>query len=98
MNSVCLIPPGQPSTNPRLVKEADALAEAGYNVSVICAHWADWADITDTELLASRAWGKSVRYVGGEPGANSGSYLWSRARHGLSVRLARAGLDKQFQS
>jgi len=32
MSTVCLVTPGQPSTNPRLVKEADALAEAGYDV------------------------------------------------------------------
>jgi glycosyltransferase involved in cell wall biosynthesis len=99
MPSVCLITPGQPSTNPRLVKEADALSEAGYNVSVICAHWADWADETDRVLLNSRVWGKSVRYVGGAPDARDGRYLLSRARHGFSNRLSRvAGLDKQLQS
>ena len=29
MSRICLLTPGQPSTNPRLVKEADALADAG---------------------------------------------------------------------
>ena len=32
---ICLLTPGQPSTNPRLVKEADVLAEAGFDVHVV---------------------------------------------------------------
>ncbi len=53
---VCLVTTGQPSTNPRLVKEADALVEAGYRVRVIGAHWADWAVPFDEELRGSRGW------------------------------------------
>ena len=54
---VCLVTTGQPSTTPRLVKEADALAASGYEVHVVAAHWADWATKMDGELLASRSWG-----------------------------------------
>jgi glycosyltransferase involved in cell wall biosynthesis len=53
---VCLVSTGQPSTNPRLVKEADALAAAGFDVHAICSHWADWADQADAPLLAGRRW------------------------------------------
>ena len=53
---VCLLTTGQPSTNPRLVKEANALAEAGFDVQVIGAHWAEWADAFDARLLAPRPW------------------------------------------
>lgn len=53
---ICLVTTGQPSTNPRLVKEADALVEAGHDVHVVGAHWADWADDSDLELLQSRRW------------------------------------------
>jgi hypothetical protein len=34
-----LVTPGHLSTNPRLVKEADALAAAGYQVSVVSARF-----------------------------------------------------------
>ena len=32
---ICLVSPGHLSSNPRLVKEADALHEAGYAVRVV---------------------------------------------------------------
>jgi len=38
---VCLVTTGQPACNPRLVKEADALAEAGFDVHVVAAYSAD---------------------------------------------------------
>ena len=53
---ICLVTTGQPSTNPRLVKEADALVEAGFAVEVIGAHWTSWAHDADRRLLASRQW------------------------------------------
>ena len=34
---VCLVSGGHPSSNPRLVKEADALAAAGYELTVVHA-------------------------------------------------------------
>ncbi|HEV3440391.1 MAG TPA: glycosyltransferase [Gemmata sp.] len=34
--SACLVAPGAPSSNPRLVKEANALAAAGFRVRVVC--------------------------------------------------------------
>src|SRR5712664_4131585 len=83
---ICLLTPGQPSTNPRLVKEADALAEAGFDVHVVYAHWADWAAETDRELLASRRWKWSC--VGGSPRGQAARYRWTRLRHGLSRRAA----------
>ncbi len=53
---VCLVTTGQPSTNPRLVKEADALTDSGFDVAVVGAHWTDWATAADQRLLASRPW------------------------------------------
>jgi glycosyltransferase involved in cell wall biosynthesis len=52
---VCILTPGHLSTNPRVVKEADALAGAGYKVSVIAADYAHWAREAD-RTLAGRAW------------------------------------------
>ena len=47
---VCLVTSGQPSTNPRLVKEADALSDAGYEVCVVYARFATWAVQADRQL------------------------------------------------
>ncbi len=44
---ICLITPGHLATDPRLVKEADALSEAGYEVSVIAGRFIAWADEAD---------------------------------------------------
>ena len=76
---VCLVTTGQPSSNPRAVKEADALTAAGYDVHVIGAHWADWADETDRDLLASRPWScELVRWRRREAPA---SFWAGRIRH-----------------
>jgi glycosyltransferase involved in cell wall biosynthesis len=54
MSRICIITPGHLSTNPRLVKEADALAEAGHMVSVIAANFAPWARQADAEFVGRR--------------------------------------------
>lgn len=48
--TICLVTTGHLSTNPRLVKEAEALAEAGYSVRVIATRFLEWADSTDRQL------------------------------------------------
>ena len=55
MARICLITPGHLSTNPRIVKEADALTEAGYDVRVIAADFAEWARAADAEFT-NRRW------------------------------------------
>jgi hypothetical protein len=62
---ILLISSGQPSLNPRLVKEADALCYAGYEVTVLYAYWNKWGTAHDKVLLARKAW-KAIR-VGGSP-------------------------------
>ena len=47
---ICLLTPGHLSTNPRIVKEADALVEAGHRVHVISADYSDWARRADAEF------------------------------------------------
>ena len=86
MAKICLLTPTQPSINPRLVKEADALAEAGHQVHVLCSHTVPWADHSDEILLRSRRW--TCSYVGGDPG--SARYWWSRVRHGMLRRFPQA--------
>lgn len=86
MAKICLLAPGQPSVDPRLVKEADALHEAGHEVHVVCAHYIDWADQADRQLLEKRAWG--CTYVGGDRKRNRATYAWARIRHGLLRRAS----------
>jgi glycosyltransferase involved in cell wall biosynthesis len=79
---VCLVTPGHLSTNPRLVKEADALAAAGCAISIVSARFIPWADEADSEF-ASRHW--TVRRVAFGP-------IAGRARHVAQSLRRRAGL------
>lgn len=87
---IVLITSGQPSLNPRLVKEADALATAGYHVTVLYAYWNDWGDGLDATLLATRKW-QSV-CAGGNPKNEKVIYFFSRLIHKLAKSVTRIGL------
>jgi glycosyltransferase involved in cell wall biosynthesis len=84
---IVLITSGQPSLNPRLVKEADALADAGYQVTVIYQHWNAWGTKYDTGLLAKKNW-RAIR-VGGAPNEKQSVYLLSRLMHKAGNVLAK---------
>ncbi|TDG35288.1 glycosyltransferase [Pedobacter changchengzhani] len=87
MSKIVLITSGQPSLNPRLVKEADALVEAGYEVTLIYQYWNDWATIADETLIASKKW-KAIR-VGGTPDTNRFSYWKLRIISKIANILSR---------
>ncbi len=53
---ICLITPGHVASTPRLVKNADALAAAGYEVHVVAGRHFPPADALDATLLAGAAW------------------------------------------
>ena len=53
---VCLISSVHLWVNPRLVKEADALVEEGYEVTVITVSQNDWASEMDDRLLRNKKW------------------------------------------
>lgn len=53
---VTVVTSGHPSTCPRMVKAADALAAAGYKVRLVSVDYIPWAAATDTELAARRHW------------------------------------------
>jgi glycosyltransferase involved in cell wall biosynthesis len=57
---VCLISSVHPWVNPRLIKEADALAAAGHDPVVVTKSVAGWAEALDARLLATKRW-PSVR-------------------------------------
>lgn len=84
---VLLVTSGQPSLNPRLVKEADTLADAGFEVTVLYAYWNDWGTRYDKALLPSRTW-RAIR-VGGAPGEKRFTYLISRLIYKASNLLIR---------
>jgi glycosyltransferase involved in cell wall biosynthesis len=84
----CLITTGQPATNPRLVKEADALAGAGYDVHVVAAHWGEWATEMDRGILASRSW--QMTLVDWRQAHDPSLFLRSRLRHWAFRKLTPA--------
>jgi glycosyltransferase involved in cell wall biosynthesis len=86
---VCLITPGHLSTNPRVVKEADALAGAGYDVTVIAATFQKWSREAD-EAFASRPW-RAVEPVPFGPLAPRRRRVTQVARYAMARSLERAG-------
>ncbi|EDM37133.1 hypothetical protein PBAL39_05023 [Pedobacter sp. BAL39] len=78
---------GQPSTNPRMVREADALANSGHDVLVIYAHWTFWATPFDQQMLKAKKWKAII--AGGSPSHSPLTYFISRLCHKLSSFLAR---------
>ncbi|PTM41745.1 hypothetical protein [Bosea sp. 124] len=52
---VCLVSPGHLSTNPRLVKEARALEEAGYAVQIVHGYYLPWG-VEQDRAIASPGW------------------------------------------
>ena len=85
---VLFITAGQPSLNPRLVKEADALTGAGYEVIVLYAYWNKWGTRYDQQLLAGKKW-KAIR-VGGDP--EQTPFPWAISR--LILKTAKYILQK----
>ncbi|MEZ5039042.1 MAG: hypothetical protein R2828_04095 [Saprospiraceae bacterium] len=80
-----MITTGQPSSNPRLVKEADALTAKGFQVSVYYCHWAKWADINDEKLLKEKEW--NAFRCGGHPNKNIVRWYFTRFRQKLARNL-----------
>ncbi len=84
---IILISSGQPTLNPRLVKEADALVEAGYDVEVIYQYWNDWGTVLDQSLLANKKW--SYKRIGGSPSAQKTIYFFTRLQHKIAKNLIK---------
>jgi len=81
---ICLVTPGQPSTNPRLVKEADALCEAGYDVQVVACKYQVWADEADA-AFEDRGW--PIEWLRYGAMASRPRDLWQRLRRRGSKEL-----------
>lgn len=87
LKKIVLLSSGQPSTNPRLVKEADALAGAGYTVVVIYQYWNHWATQFDRELLPQKKW-VSIR-VGGSHDEDTSAWWFSRLSQKFNILIAK---------
>lgn len=87
MKKIVLITTGQPSANPRLVKEADALQAAGFNVTVLYCFVTNWAVQSDNKLLHHVQW--KYKLAGGSPGKYHWQYSFTLLRSKLSRILMR---------
>ena len=86
VSKITLISSGQPSLNPRLVKEADTLILKGYEVTVIYQYWNEWATELDKKLLIDKNW-KAV-CVGGSPKKDKLKYFISRILQKVAILLS----------
>ncbi len=89
---IVLITTGQPSVNPRVVKEADALQAAGFDVTVLYSFFIQWAKEKDDVLLKNVAW--SFKMIGGGQTQNKNTYLFTRLRCKLNNILSKYAGNK----
>jgi glycosyltransferase involved in cell wall biosynthesis len=86
LKKIVLISSGQPSVNPRLVKEANALSSVGYEVSVIYSFWTHWAFAMDKKLFSTVNWKPIL--AGGSPHQNKFVYFLTRLRFKIVTLIA----------
>jgi len=80
MSSILLITTGQPSTNPRAVKEATTLDAAGYEVMFIYNFWTEWGLPFDEKIIKENP---NICWImaGADPVNNWVAYNLSRIKH-----------------
>ena len=78
---------GQPSANPRLVKEANSLVKEGFDVYVIYSYWTLWAWEADKFLFSKVVWKPIL--AGGNPFDQKSSYFFTRLRVKLFTLIAK---------
>ncbi|ACU06094.1 glycosyltransferase [Pedobacter heparinus] len=85
MKRITFITTGQPTTNPRLIKEAETLHNLGYQVKVICCFYQSWAQKFDQEIIDRNP--EMYIYCGGTPLRDKIPYFRSRLRQKICVLL-----------
>ena len=88
MKTIVLISSGQPSVNPRLVKEANILSSFGYKVYVIYSFWTHWAWEMDKKLFSTISWTPIL--AGGSPYKNKFLYLCTRLRFKTGILFGQS--------
>lgn len=91
MKRVTFITTGQPSTNPRLVKEVNSLIKFGYDVKVVYCYYQEWASKYDLKFLADHP--NTYFICGGNQKKNRFVYLMSRIRFKLANLLSKWTLE-----
>ena len=79
---IVLITTGQPSCNPRIVKEADSLSNACFDVTVLYSFFIQWAQEKDEVILKNVSW--KYIMVGGHGGDNKLLFFFTRLRFKIS--------------
>jgi len=82
---VCIVTPGQLGSSPRVVKEAQALREAGYDVHVIATRMLDRIEARDRDVLAAASW-RAERI----DARSRARWRWRRARQTMARVLFRS--------
>lgn len=85
---IVLVTTGQPSVNPRIVKEADVLCDAGHDVVVLYCFFIQWAFAADKKLLKNVKW--KYQLVGGSPVNGKLLYYYTKARFKIFGKLNRS--------
>lgn len=92
MARICLVTPGQLSTNPRLVKEAQALSGAGHAVRIVATRYLDWAIAAD-EGFSGESWGRP-RAVPFGPLADPVTRLRQRGVRTMAEAAVKLGVER----
>ena len=79
---IVLITTGQPAVNPRIVKEANALHAAGFDVTILYSFFIHWAQEKDKILLKNVLW--KYKMLGGDEIDNKAFYFFTRLRCKIS--------------
>lgn len=87
MTKICVVTAGHLSTCPRMLKAADAFAEAGYEVRMISTRHVGWATKTDEEVRRSRNWRWTV--VDYDRNSARATYWLSGMRYKTARKLAQ---------
>ncbi|MGC1272194.1 MAG: glycosyltransferase [Planctomycetaceae bacterium] len=85
---ICVVTGGHLSTCPRMLKAADALHEAGYDVRVVSTDFIEWAAEADRDVRKTRPWKWDVVPLRRE--SNRPAYYRRGVRHRLFRKLAQA--------
>lgn len=84
---IVLITTGQPSVNPRVIKEADAFHAADYDVMLLYCFFINWASKNDKALLEKVPW--KYQIVGGSPHEKKTLFFFTRLRNRICRLLSR---------
>ncbi|MBK9990050.1 MAG: hypothetical protein IPP19_04745 [Verrucomicrobia bacterium] len=99
--AICLVAPGNLASTPRIIKAADALSSAGFNVHVVAGRTFGLADKFDAAILAQANWSceriafnRGVFGLGHRIERKVARWLLRHrpTSHGLSTRAHHAGI------